>query len=80
MHEFWIETSDMSDLAHEGARYAVSGRMRLKQMVILGMALLQSSNSKLEMVDIDFPLEDLRTISFSKVASRVVPLWVVGNG
>ena len=73
-------TSVMSDLAQDGAKYAVSGRIRSKQMVSMGIALRQSSKSVFEMVEIDLPLDDRSTISLSRVATSVVPFRIVGNG
>ena len=70
----------ISDLAQEGARYAVSGMIRSKQIVSLGIACLQSSKSVLEIVEMDFPLDERKTMSSLNVAIMVVPFRVVGKG
>ena len=70
----------ISALVQEGVRKGVSGITRLKQTVNSGKAFLQLSRSALDSVERLFPLEERRTISFSKVATRVVPLWLDGKG
>ena len=70
----------ISALAQEGVKKGVSGITRLKQTVNSGNAFLQLSRSVLDSVDRLFPLEERRTIYFSKVTTRVVPLWLEGKG
>ena len=80
MHESVTLRFVINALAQEGVRKGVSGMTRLKQTVNSGKAFLQLSRSVLDIVDRLFPLDERRTISCTKVATRVVPLWLDGKG